>query len=564
MHGTFNELSLVIAIGVGISLIMRLVKQPLIIGHILTGVLVGPAVLHIIASPDTLEVFGDFGIALLLLIVGLGLNPRVIKEVGRVAALIGFCKFILATSVGFGLASFFGYNAKTAIFIGIAMSFSSTIIILKLLSDKSEENRLYGKISIGFLLVEDLIAALALIIIAGAKDGGFSFNDVLVLGYKIVLLIGILVIFRTLVLERLTSLIAKSQEFLFLFAIGWGLGLAALFRQAGFSLEIGSLIAGVMLAPLPYAQEAASRLKPLRDFFIVLFFIALGSHLTVDHIVSVLPEAIVFSLAVLVGNPLIVMTIMGLSGYTKKTSFKTAMTGAQISEFGLIIVLLAQEQGQINATVVSLVTLTGLITIGISTYMITYSDKLYDFFGSYLRLFERRKVRSEHEQRKHYELMLFGYLKGGSEFLKVFKQMSNSYLVVDYDPHVIDILASNGTNYLYGDVGDIELLEELNLDHTKLLVSTISDLRMNSTLLQWLEKINPNIVFICSADTADEAAELYEKGAAYVMLPHYIGSEKISHFIKKSGLKKAEFKKFREKHLAYLQSHYKLSEETVE
>ena len=217
MHGTFNELSLVIAIGVGISLIMRLVKQPLIIGHILTGVLVGPAVLHIIASPDTLEVFGDFGIALLLLIVGLGLNPRVIKEVGRVAALIGFCKFILATSVGFGLASFFGYNAKTAIFIGIAMSFSSTIIILKLLSDKSEENRLYGKISIGFLLVEDLIAALALIIIAGAKDGGFSFNDVLVLGYKIVLLIGILVIFRTLVLERLTSLIAKSQEFLFLF-----------------------------------------------------------------------------------------------------------------------------------------------------------------------------------------------------------------------------------------------------------------------------------------------------------------------------------------------------------
>ena len=558
----FNELSLVIAIGVGISLVMRLIKQPLIIGHILTGVLVGPAILNIVKSAGTLEVFGDFGIALLLLIVGLGLNPRVIKEVGRVALFIGVGKFVLATSVGFGLANIFGYDLKTALFIGIAMSFSSTIIILKLLSDKSEENRLYGKISIGFLLIEDLIAAIALIAIAGAKTGGFSLSDVLTLSYKITLLIGVIAIFRAFVLEHMTSLIAKSQEFLFLFAIGWGLGLAALFRQAGFSLEIGSLVAGVMLAPLPYAQEAASRLKPLRDFFIVLFFIALGSHLSVDHIVTALPEALIFSAAVLVGNPLIVMTIMGFSGYTKKTSFKTAMTGAQISEFGLIIILLAQKQGQINDSVVSLVTLVGLITIGISTYMITYSDNLYDFFGSYLHMFERRKVRAENDRQRHYELVLFGYLKGGSEFLKVFKQMTHSYLVVDYDPHVIDILQHSNVNYLYGDVGDIELLEELNLGHSKLLVSTIADMKMNSNILLWLEKINPHIVYFGSADTAEEAAELYDKGAAYVMLPHYIGSEKISAFIKKSGLKKSEFKKFREKHLAYLQSHYNLPEET--
>ncbi len=564
MHGTFSELSLVIAVGVGISLIMRLIKQPMIIGYILTGVIVGPAIVHIIDSPENLSIFSDFGIALLLLIIGLGLNPKVIKEIGKLAAQIAVFKFIIATSVGFGLAHFFGYNNKTAILIGIAMSFSSTIIILKLLSDKGEEKRLYGKISVGFLLVEDLIAATILIFVAGAKDNGFSISDALTLGYKIILLIGVLYAFKKLVLERLTSLIERSQEFLFLFTIGWGLGLAALFKQAGFSLEIGSLVAGVMLASMPYAQEAASRLKPLRDFFIVLFFIALGSHLTVEHIVLVLPEALIFSLAVLIGNPLIVMTIMGLSGYTKKTSFKTALTGAQISEFGLIIILLAQQQGQVGSTVVSLVTLVSLITIGISTYMITYSDQIYEFFESYLHLFERHKVRDEHEQRKHYDLVLFGYLKGGSEFLKVFKQMTRSYLVVDYDPKVIDSLQNSGVNYVYGDVGDIELLEELNLEHSKLLVSTITDLKMNSTILTWLEKVNPHIVFICSADTTEEAAELYDKGAAYVMLPHYIGSEKISHFIKKSGLKKSEFKKFREKHLEYLQSHYKLSAEIAE
>lgn len=562
MHDTFNELSLVITIGVGISLIMRLIKQPLIIGHILTGILVGPAVFHIFNSADTLQLFSDFGIALLLLIVGLGLNPRVIKEIGKVAALIGVGKVTLATLGGFILARAFGYDSSTAVYIGIAMSFSSTIIILKLLSDKGEQNRLYGKISVGFLLFEDLIATLVLIGLSAANNGEISLSNIWSLSYKIILLVGGLFIFRKILLSRLTELIARSQEFLFLFTIGWGLGLAALFKQLGFSLEIGSLIAGVMLAPLPYAQEAASRLKPLRDFFIVLFFISIGSHLQVTNILTVLPMAIIFSFLTLVGNPLIVMTIMGISGYTKKTSFKTAMTGAQISEFSLILILLAQEQGKVNSAVVSLVTLIGLITIGISTYMITYSDNLYNFFEDILHLFERKKVRSEREQRRHYELVLFGYKKGGAEFLKLFRSLGKSYVVVDYDPHVIDVLEQAGAHYLYGDVGDLELLEELNLDRSKLLVSTITDLQINLSLLKWLQKDNPDIVFICSTEGVKEAAELYEEGAAYVMLPHYIGSEKISAFIKKSGLRKSEFKKFREKHLAYLQTHYELVDAT--
>jgi Kef-type K+ transport system membrane component KefB len=553
MYGTFNELSLVIAIGVAICLVMRLIKQPLIIGYILTGVLVGPAVLHIVKSADTLQVFGDFGIALLL-----GLNPRVIKEIGKVAAFIGIGKVTLAALGGFIVAKILGFDSTTAIYIGMAMSFSSTIIILKLLSDKGEQNRLYGKISIGFLLFEDLIAALVLIGVSAVSKGGLSGSDIWSLVYKIVLLVGGILIFRALVLSRLTNLIERSQEFLFLFTIGWGLGLAALFRQAGFSFEIGSLIAGVMLAPLPYAQEAASRLKPLRDFFIVLFFISIGSHLIFSSILTTLPQAAIFSLLILVGNPIVVMTIMGLSGYTKKTSFKTALAGAQISEFSLILILLAQEQGRVNANVVSLVTLVALITIGISTYMITYSDNIYNFFEEALHLFERKKVRSERENMRHYELVLFGYQKGGSEFLKLFKNLGKSYVVVDYDPKMIDILENVGAHYLYGDVGDLELLEELNLDRSKLLVSTISDLQINLSLLKWLEKDSPHIVFICSGENGEQASELYEHGAAYVMLPHYIGSEKISAFIRKSGLKKSEFKKYREKHLAYLQSHHEL------
>ncbi len=554
----FNDLSLVIAVGVAVSVFMRLIRQPLIIGYILTGVLVGPAALHIIDGPDSIQVFADFGITLLLLIVGLGLNPRIIREVGRIAGYIAIGKVVMVTGIGYTLAYILGYGKTAAIYIGISLSFSSTIIILKLLNDKKEQNRLYGKISIGFLLLEDLIATMVLIGVSAASEGGLSLQSVGVLIYKIILLVSILTLFRILILSRLKRLIAGSQEFLFLFAIGWGLGIAALFKQAGFSLEVGALIAGVTLAPLPYAQEAAARLKPLRDFFIVLFFVSLGSHLHLESVMPILPQALLFSALVLFGNPLIVMIIMGLSGYTKKTSFKTAMTGSQVSEFSLILLVLANKLGQVTDSVMTLVTVIGLITIGISTYLITYGDSLYNVFENTLRLFERRKVRSEREQKRHYELVLIGYMKGGHEFLKVFQQLNRPYVVVDYDPNVIDALESRGANYIYGDVTDLELLDELNLEHSRLIVSTISDLEVNRSISKWLDKVNQHAVFICMADTAEQAAELYADGAAYVILPHYIGSERIGAFIKKSGLKKSEFKKFREKHLAYLQSHYEL------
>lgn len=556
MNSVFTELSIVMVISVLISLVMRIVRQPMIIGHVLTGIIVGPIAFHIIKSPETFEVFGQFGIALLLLIVGIGLNPRVIREVGKIAALIALCKVLITTSIGYIISRLLGYDQTTALYIGIALSFSSTIIILKLLTDKKEQNRLYGKISVGFLLVEDLIATVVLIGVSATGNGGVSLTDFAGLLLKSILIIVGVVIVRGLVLPKLSSIIARSQEFLFIFAIGWSLGLATLFSKLGFSLEIGALLAGITMASQPYAQEVSSRLKPLRDFFIVLFFISLGSHLELQHISTVLPTALLFSGLVLIANPIIVMTVMGLSGYTKKSSFKVGIAGAQISEFSFILLLLANQLGQITESTVSLITITALITIAVSTYVIIYSDKLYGLFERYLRLFERQKVRTEKEHIKHYDLVLIGYQKGGNEFLKVFKQLHHSYVVIDYDPSVIDVLEHNDTNFLYGDVTDPELLNEIDLERAKLIVSNISDIPINQFLLNWLSTHNPNAVFICTADSIEEAAELYGLGAAYVMLPHYIGSEKIGAFIKKSGLKKSEFKKYREQHLAYLQSHY--------
>ena len=556
-HELFLELSMIIAIATSVALLMRLLKQPLIIGHIITGLLVGPTLFNLVTDSETLTVFSDMGIALLLFLVGLGLNPKVIKEVGKVAVLTGVGQVTFTVLFGYVLVSALtDLPHLPTLYVAIGLAFSSTIIILKLLSDKKEQTRLHGKIATGFLLVQDILATIALLYVSANSTGGLNTNDLIELVVKGAMLVSGLYLATKFMLPHFTKTIAGSQELLFLFAITWGLGIGALFKAADFSLEVGALAAGVSLAGFTYAQEAEARLKPLRDFFIVLFFVVLGSQLDLSSALDVVPQALVLSTFVLVGNPIIVMTIMGILGYTKKTSFKTSLAVAQISEFSLVLLLLANRSGQITDETLSLMTLVGIITIAVSSYVILYDEKLYVLFEKYLSLFERRKTKNEHQKPEHNELLLFGYRKGGSEFIRVFKSMKKRFAVVDYDPDIIDNLDHQGVHYLYGDMTDMELLDEAGLHSAKLVVSVVTDFETNKFLLRAVDQINPNCVVICHADSAVEASELYELGAGYVMLPHYIGSEKISAFIKRSNFKKSEFRKFRNKHLAYLETHF--------
>ena len=410
MHDVFTELSLIIAIGTGVSLLMRLFKQPLIIGHILTGIIVGPSVLHLVQSADTIQIFSKIGIALLLFIIGLGLNPKIVKEVGRVAAITGLVQMALTSIFGWAAGSLLGLTRTESILLALALSFSSTIIILKLLSDKKEQSRLYGKITIGILLIQDIFATLALLFVtAQSSENGFSISQLALLAGKGLLIALPILFIGSKVLPKLHNLIAGSQEFLFLFAIGWGFGCAALFQLAGFSIEVGALIAGIALASLPYTQEISSRLRPLRDFFVVVFFINLGAQLNFHNFFFILP-AIIFSVVIVVLiKPVTVLIAMGTQGYTKRTSFKTAVTMAQISEFSLVLGSIAYGKGKVSEEFVSILTLVALITIAFSTYLIQYSDQLFAAFEQHLNMFERSKTNYEiKESRRHYELVLFG------------------------------------------------------------------------------------------------------------------------------------------------------------
>lgn len=555
------QFGLVLLITLGVSFVMRILKQPLVIGYILSGILVGPFALNLLNGENaTLSVFSEMGIAFLLFIVGLQLSPKVIKEVGKISLITGIGQIVFTSLIGFVIAMIFGFSPISSLYIALALTFSSTIIIMKLLADKDALDKLYGKISIGFLLVQDLVAIMMLIIISSFSSGGdgsLAFISTILNGLIILM---ILVPISYYILPKLSGFFAKSQELLFLFSIAWGFGLAVVFSMAGLSIEVGALIAGIMLSMSPYSNEITSKLKPLRDFFIISFFIVLGSQMVFGDITSLIIPAIVFSLFVLIGNPIIVIILMSKFGYSKKTGFLAGLTVAQISEFSLILVALGVKSGALTQEILSFVTLIGLVTIAGSTYMIIYSDWVYKKASPLLSVLNT-KTRDKKVETKSYKYLLLGYNRIGFSIIKSFDKITDDYLVVDYDPKVIETLQSNNINCIYGDVEDLDILENINISKSKVVVSTIPEMEVGKLILRSAKKKRTSPVVILTERQIDDALELYAAGADYVILPHFLGGEYMAKLIERATDNKSIYEIERKKDIILLEERKKQGHE---
>lgn len=558
----FVELSLILVITVLVTAIIKALKQPAVIGYLLSGILAGPVVFDIITSKETFETFSHIGVALLLFFVGLNLNPHVIKEVGKVSLLTGVGQVLFTSTVGFFLAKGLGFSSVAALYISIALAFSSTIVIMKLLSDKRDLESLYGRISIGFLIVQDFIAIIILLALSSFGKGE-NLSVVAIETFALGIL-GIVALFLVThyVLPHITKRIAKSQEFLLLFSIGWCFSIATVFHYLNFSIEAGALLAGIALSMSAYHYEISSKMKPIRDFFLILFFVMLGSQMVFSNILEHVSSILVFSLFVLIGNPLIVMTLMGLLGYTKKNSFQAGLTVAQISEFSLIIVAIGVSMDQLSLEVLSVITAVGLITFAGSTYMILYSEQLFKFLSVYLSVFERRHHLEEKKRSTDsHELILFGYNRTGYHILESLKKLQKKFVIVDYDPSVIKKLVAQGYDAKYGDANSLDLLDELNLSHAKMIISTISLVDTNLLIIRKVRQVNKDAIVSIVSHQIDDALTLYEEGATYVILPHFLGGKYFSTMIEENQLSTEKFLRDKILHLEdiYAQTHRKYS-----
>src|SRR3989339_4400 len=337
MEELFFEIGAIIVVAAASAMVISRLRLPLVIAYILTGILVGPSVFALTRSPEIFEAMSKIGVAFLLFTVGLGLNWRNVRDVGGIALATGVGQVVVTSFIGFAIGQMLGFDALTSLYIAVAFSFSSTIIIVKLLYDKDELDTLYGRISVGFLLVQDLIAMFILLGLGALGTGASVPNVVTQTLVKIALLIPLFWIVSTYVTPRLVAYAAKSQELLFVFSIGWCFLVAGLLYWLGFGVEMGALVAGITLSGTIFEREINARIRSLRDFFLLIFFVVLGTRLSMASIGTVIVPTIVFSAYVLVGNPILAMLVMRALGYHPRTGFLSGTTVAQISEFSFIV-----------------------------------------------------------------------------------------------------------------------------------------------------------------------------------------------------------------------------------
>jgi Kef-type K+ transport system membrane component KefB/Trk K+ transport system NAD-binding subunit len=530
----FHEIATILAIAAIIGAVGYKMRQPLIVSFLAVGVLVGPSAFGIIGSHAQIELLANIGISLLLFVVGLKLDLHIIRTVGPVALATGLGQVIFTSLIGFGIAMALGISILSAAYVAVALTFSSTIIIVKLLSDKKEIDSLHGRIAIGFLLVQDIAAILAMIGLT-ALGGGLVgdrppvVEALLILGKGLVFLalIGLLTQF---LLPSLLARLARSQELLVLFAIAWAVLLGALGDAMGFSKEVGAFLAGISIASTEYREAIGARLVTLRDFLLLFFFIDLGARLEMSVLGNQIGRAAVFSPFVLIGNPLIVMVIMGIMGYRRRTGFMAGLAVAQISEFSLILGALGVSLGHIDMDTMGLITLVGIVTICASTYMILYSGKLYEILAPFLTLFERKNAYREAEGgtpagETGGEIILLGLGNYGGEIAKHLIERKKKVLGVDFDPQILAYWRDQGLSVVYGDGGDPELLDQLPIHRARWIVSTVRDRDLNTTLLKILKTRRLDGKLAVAARDESEAAELRAAGAHVVFRPFQDGAE---------------------------------------
>lgn len=535
---TFHEIALLILLAAGVGLVGLLLRQPLVVAFIAVGIIAGPDALGLVHSVDLIDLLAEISIAVLLFLVGLKLDLKLIRSLGAVAVATGLGQITFTALFGFLICLALGIDWLTSIYIAVALTFSSTIIIVKLLSDKREVDALHGRIALGFLIVQDIFVVLAMVTLSALGVGvgeDAAVGDVLRVLASGLLTLGLVLLFIRYLAQPVLRQVARSAELLVIFAVGWAAGFAALGEWLGFGLELGGLLAGVSLASTPYRDAIGSRLASLRDFLLLFFFLGLGATLELGTIGDQVGAAAVLSLFVLIGNPLIVVAIMGYMGYRKRTGFLAGLTVAQISEFSLIFMAMGITIGHVGEEALGLVTLVGLVTIALSTYMITWSHQLYAWLEPMLGPFERRLTYREHhgaedaenaESHGSHDVILFGLGRYGSEIGERLIARGYSVLGVDFDPEMLERWHARGHHGCFGDATDPEFASHLPLTHARAVISavprvasTLSESDPRMALLHGLRSQQFRGKVLVAMHQPEDGAALREQGADVILTP---------------------------------------------
>ncbi|MGE3268600.1 MAG: cation:proton antiporter [Chloroflexota bacterium] len=529
MHqtGILFDIGLAIVAATALAYVARLLRQPLLLAYIGAGLLIGPAVFGLVHSEEAISEISELGLAFLMFIVGLEIDLKKLVSSGRIGALVGTFQVVACAALTVGFVVLLGFSGLPALYLGVASAFSSTMIVVKLLSDKSELDTVDGRLTLGILLMQDVLAIVVLALQPNLNDPSVLPIAISVLsGFG---LVAISLAVSRFVLPALFQFVAKSPEVVMISAISWCLVVGYLAMLADFSIAMGALIAGVTLSAFPYSLDVVAKIRSLRDFFVTLFFVALGMQLQIDSIQVVL-IALALSAFVIASRFLTIGPAFYFMGYGSRVGALCSLALAQAGEFALVIVAVGLSLGHVGRDIASILALTLVITSTISTYMIMGNHAVAHKIVHTLRAFglPERLRKGDDGPPGHAHgaaLVVVGFHRVASSLVYQAQGSSKGHdaLVVDFSPEVYRKLTEMDIPVVYGDISHLDTLEHVGIERASVIISTVSEdfLRGtdNLTLLRQIRRLNPDARVILSAETLDRARAMYDAGADYVVLP---------------------------------------------
>ncbi|MBI4038936.1 cation:proton antiporter [Candidatus Daviesbacteria bacterium] len=535
MDNIFVQLAIILGISSVLGFLVVRLKLPLLISYLMTGLVIATTAIFDARASDVLHFLPEIGIAFVLFLVGMELDLREIKNLGKPIIVAGTLQILITTIVGSSIAQLLGFDAGESWYLGVGLAFSSTILIIKLLLDKKDITALYGKLAIGILLLEDLLAVILLVILSvstsvlglGLQSASLLFTLIL----KALLLFGLALLLSRFILPNVFKSVAKQNELLFLTALAWCFIYISFAIFLGFSIVIGAFLAGVTLASSPFHYQIQGRVKPLREFFVALFFVYLGTQVKFTQFDKIYPLTLIFTSYTLLVKPTIFLLLLGIFGFRKHTMFQTALSLTHISEFSLILLLLGFKLGVVSQEALTTIALSAVLSMITASVMITHASIIYKILKREIGFFERKNFRHFLEQGKEEGQFLKGHAviigghRVGGNIVKLFQKEKVPQIVLDFNPRVVQALLNIHIPVVYGDMGDPDILDTLDLQDARMVISTAPKLDDNKLLLEELRNRHINIPTIVRADTEEEAKILYKVGADFVIVPEFLAGD---------------------------------------
>jgi Kef-type K+ transport system membrane component KefB len=528
MAAGFESVALLIGAATFLGILSQKTGQPKIIAYIIAGISLGPVGLDLVKQGEMISLFSELGLVFLLFLIGLEIDIEEIQEVLKSTVGIAVVQMALTFAAGTLTAILVGFTGTTAYTIGAAVMFSSTALVVKVLTERDEETTLPGRLDVGVLLVQDV----AVVVILAFFTVNFSTPAQAALKLaEIFLMISVVAAISFGSSKYFFSKILKSMSgnrlAFFTHGIAWAFLFISLADYLNLSLEIGAFIAGIGLAQIPYSRELQEDIRPLTDLFMAIFFMNFGISISGSSLQQYFIPAIIASILLIVFKFLIFFLTIDRFKFTPKTSFTASVNMTQVSEFGLILTSLAITEGFIQSEVSGFISLVAILTMGTSAYLIRFRDRLEEQFKPLLDLFESEEKTDLEVEKLEDHAVIIGYDEMAE---RTCSKLAEEYdiMVIDQESDKTEKLAESDYTYVYGDFKHGEIRQGANLEEAEFILSFSEQKQVNNVLLE--ERKEETVVFV-KANNFEDASEFYDLGADYVMIENILAGNRISEYI---------------------------------